>query len=182
MFSLLAKPRQSFAHVQGTVEHESALLRKIRLVTGLNNPSCWLLKVAVERGASHYPAPEDPELPPDSSELSDEEIGVGLCLGNLPYDPMLIRAAGQLLSSKRVNARRLAHLARQERVEPVLRAIADLCERFEPALEPWREFRCVLNPRSRMSPDCIPHWTRLVSHTGITHEGGPRTDWLRRRE
>ncbi|MCW5558692.1 MAG: hypothetical protein KIT22_12785 [Verrucomicrobiae bacterium] len=84
------------------MEHESALLRKIRRVIGLEDPLRWILKVAVERGASrHYPAPGGPDLPPDSREVSGEEIGVGLCLGNLPYDPMLIRAAGQLLEGFR---------------------------------------------------------------------------------
>jgi len=182
MFSVLANPRQTFAHVQGTVEHESALLRKIRRVTGLEDPSRWLLKVAVERGAFHYPPPMGPDLPPDSGDLSDEEIGIGLCLGSLPYNPMLIRAAGQLLSAPSIHARRLAHLARQERVEPILHAMAHLCERFDSGLEPWRELRSTLRPRARISPDGVPHWTRLVSHTGFTREGGPRTEWLRRRE
>lgn len=182
MLSVLATPPQRFAHVQGTVAHESPLLRKLRRMTGLEDPSPWLLKVAVERGARHYPAPAMPDLPPDSLQVSDEEIGVGLCLGSLPYDPLRIRAAGQLLSSPRIHARRLAHLARQERVEPILHAIAVLCGRFAPGLDPWRELRATLRPRGFMSPDCLPHWTRLVRHTGVTSAGGPHTEWLRRRE
>jgi hypothetical protein len=31
--------------------------------------------------------------------------------------------------------------------------------------------------------DALPHWTRLVGHTGMTaRDGSPRTDWLSRHE
>jgi hypothetical protein len=39
-----------------------------------------------------------------------------------------------------------------------------------------------LPPRRVPRTDALPHWTRLVSHTGITREGPPRTDWLCRDE
>jgi hypothetical protein len=143
----------------------------------------WLLKIAVERGAKHYQRDFDPLLPPDNPALSDEEIGVALCLGQHPYNLDNIRAAAQLLSSPRVDAARLCRLAVQERCEPVLLHIAAVAERFAPALEPWACLRQHLPPRPIPRNDALPHWSRLVSHTGLTNKGGPpQTDWLCRRE
>jgi len=56
--------------------------------------------------------------------LSDEELGVALCLGQHDYDAVYVRAAAQLLSSSSINARRLCRFALMERVESVLFFIA----------------------------------------------------------
>jgi hypothetical protein len=53
----------------------------------------WLLKVAVARGANHCRWDFDPTLPADLSAISDEEIGVALCLGQNPYHLDALRAA-----------------------------------------------------------------------------------------
>lgn len=143
----------------------------------------WLLKTAVGRGASHYQREFDPSLPPDNPAISDEEIGVALCLGQHPYNLDHLRAAAQLLSSPRVDAPKLCRLAVQERCEPVFLHIAAVAERFAPSLEPWAYVRRHLTPRPVPRTDALPHWTRLVSHTSVTAHGGPpRTDWLCRHE
>lgn len=143
----------------------------------------WLLKVAVERGAAHYRRDFAPSLPPDRPEVSDEEIGIALCLGEQPYRLDNLRAAAQLLSSPKVDPQRLCRLAVQERCEPVLRHIAATAERFAPALQPWAWLRRHLPARPVPRTNALPHWTRLVSHTGITTPGGPpQTKWLHRRE
>lgn len=143
----------------------------------------WLLKTAVGRGASHYQREFDPALPADNPAVSDEEIGVALCLGQHPYSLDHLRAAAQLLSSPRVDAPKLCRLAVQERCEPVFLHIAAVAERFAPALEPWAYVRRHLPPRPVPRTDALPHWTRLVSHTSVTAHGGPpRTDWLCRHE
>ena len=143
----------------------------------------WLLKIAVERGAKHYQREFDPSLPPDNPAISDEEIGIALCLGQHPYKLDNLRAAAQLLSSLRVDAARLCRLAVQERCEPVLLHIAAVAERFVPALEPWAYLRLHLPPRPVPSTEALPHWTRLVGYTGLSARGGPpETRWLRRRE
>jgi hypothetical protein len=46
----------------------------------------------------------DPALPPDNPTISDEEVGIGLWLGQLPYCLDNLRAAAQLLGSPRVDA------------------------------------------------------------------------------
>jgi hypothetical protein len=143
-----------------------------------------LLKCAISRGAAHYDRPFATDLPPDNSALSDEEIGVALCLGQHPYNSAFIRAAAQLLSSPQIDPARLARLAKMERVERVLSHIAKVAERFDPRLEPWAKLRESLNPRgAAASESALPHWSRFVSHTGVTIGGGPpETQWLRRRE
>ena len=142
----------------------------------------WLLKVAVGRGAAHYERDFNPSLPPDNTALSDEEIGIALCLGQHPYQLDNLRAAAQLLSSPRVDAAKLCRLGVRERCEPVLLHIAAVAERLAPTLEPWAYLRQHLPPRPVPRTDALPHWTRLVSHSGITREGPPRTDWLCRHE
>ncbi len=174
----------TLAHKLGEVPHVSGLLRRITHLSGAGERvSDWLLKVAVERGADHYRRDFNPALPPDCMGVGDEEIGVALCLGEQRYSLDNLRAAAQLLSSPRVDAVTLCRLAVQERCEPVLLHIAAVAERFAPALEPWANLRRHLPPRRVPRSDALPHWSRLVSHTGVTAHGGPpQTDWLCRLE
>jgi hypothetical protein len=177
-------PAKTLARKLGDVAHVSGLaIRLARLSGAAERLPEWLLKVAVERGAKHYQRDFDPSLPPDNSAVSDEEIGVALCLAGQPYRLDNLRAAAQLLSSPRVDAAKLCRLAVEERCEPVLLHIATVAERFVPALEPWSHLRQHLRPRRVPRTDALPHWTRLVSHTGVTARGGPpKTDWLCRHE
>jgi hypothetical protein len=115
--------------------------------------------------------------------LSDEELGVALCLGQHPYNSTFIRAAAQLLSSPRVNPARLVRLAIMERVEPVLFYIASVAARFAAEMQPWLYVLQHLPQRLPCPPDALPHWSRFVSQTGVTaFLGGPDIKWLQRRE
>ena len=102
----------TLAHKLGDTVHVSGLAIRLARLSGADDrlPE-WLLKTAVERGAKHYQRDFDPSLPPDNPDISDEEIGVALCLGQMPDQPWLIRAAAQLLSSAHVEPQRLARLA-----------------------------------------------------------------------
>jgi hypothetical protein len=168
----------------GEVPHVSGLLRRIaRISSAGERVADWLLKIAVERGARHLERAFDPTLPGDCPDLADEELGVALCLGELPYDLDRLRAAAQLLSSPAVDAPRLCRLAVQERCEPVFLHIARLAERFAPDLHPWAFVRRHLPARPVPRTEALPHWTRLVSYTGVSgYNGSPRADWLRRHE
>jgi hypothetical protein len=174
----------TLAHKRGDVPHVSGLLRRIAQLSGAGERVAeWLLKVAVERGANHYRRNFDPTLPADLPAVSDEEIGVALCLGQNPYNLDALRVAAQFLSSPRVNAERLCRLAEQERCEPVLLHIAEVAQKYAPKQEPWVTLRNQIHPRHVPRVDALPHWTRLVSHTGMTANGGSsRTDWLCRHE
>ena len=174
----------TLARKLGDTAHVSGLAIRLARLTGAGDrlPE-WLLKVAVERGAKHYQRDFDPSLPLDNPSISDEEIGAALCLNQLPYQLDNLRAAAQLLSFPRVNAPTLCRLAVQERCEPVLLHIATVAERFVPAMEPWAYLRQHLRPRPVPRLDALPHWSRLVSHTGVTTHGGPpKTEWLCRNE
>ncbi len=163
----------------------SAWKRKVRQISGCAEGRVgeWLLKCAVGRGASHYERDFPGDLPPDHPDLSDEELGVALCLGQHPYNSAFIRAAAQLLSSPRTDAPRLARLAVMERVEPVLLYIAAIAARFAPDAQPWSYLLRHLPQRLACPPDALPHWSRFVSQTGVTaFAGGPNIKWLGRRE
>lgn len=97
----LARRLASPAHVSGLA------IRLARSSGAGDRLPEWLLKVAVERGAAHYQRAFDPSLPPDNPMISDEEIGIALCLGQHPYSLDHLRAAAQLLSSPRVDAAKL---------------------------------------------------------------------------
>lgn len=143
----------------------------------------WLLKSAVLRGATHYAREFEAGLPGDRPELTDEEIGVALCLGQHPYNSAFVRAAAQLLSALEINPARLARLAIMERVEPSLLHIASCAARFAPGAQPWEYLRAHLPQRSLFPSDALPHWSRFVSQTGITpFGGGPDIKWLWRRK
>jgi hypothetical protein len=168
----------------GEVPHVSGLLRRLaRISCAGDRVDQWLFKIAVERGARHFRREFEPSLPGDCPDVTAEEIGVALCLGELPYDLDRLRAAAQLLSSPKVDARQLCRLAVQERCEPVLLHIAHLAQRLAPDLHPWSFVRRHLPPRAVPRTDALPHWSRLVSHTGVSARGGPpHTDWLSRHE
>jgi len=170
-------------HKLGDTAHVSGLAIRLARMSGAGArlPE-WLLKTAVERGAKHYQRSFDPSLPPDNPRVSDEEIGVALCLGQMPDEPRLIRAAAQLLSSPLVEPQRLARLAEMERVEPVLLHIAGACERVDPALEPWATLRRRLHPRRTVRTDALPHWTRFAILPGLTRDGYAPPHWLTRYE
>ncbi|MBI4658159.1 MAG: hypothetical protein HY735_04785 [Verrucomicrobia bacterium] len=173
----------TLAHKLGDTPHVSGLAIRLARLSGAGErlPE-WLLKVAVERGASHYQRDFGPALPPDRLEISDEEIGVALCLGQMPDNPWLIRAAAQLLSSHRVDPVWLARLAEMEHVEPVLLHIAAAAERVDIALEPWASLRRLLHPRRRVRTDALPHWTRFAVLQGLTRNGYAPPAWLQRDE
>ena len=177
-------PAMTLARRLGDTAHVSGLAIRLARLRGAGDrlPE-WLLKTAAERGAKHYQRDFDPSLPLDNPGIPDEEIGIALCLGEHPYRLDNLRAAAQLLSSPRVNPARLCRLALHERCEPVLLHIAAVAEGVRPQMEPWAHLRPHLRPRPTPRTDALPHWTRLVSYTGITARGGPpKADWLCRHE
>ena len=173
----------TLARKLGDTAHVSGLAIRLARSSGAGDrlPE-WLLKAAVERGATHYQRDFDPSLPPDNPTIPDEEIGVALCLGQMPFEPWLIRAAAQLLSSPRVDPHRLVRLAEMERIEPVLLHIAAACARVDDALEPWATLRKDLHPRRSVRTDALPHWTRFAILPGLTRDGYASPYWLMRRE
>lgn len=176
-------PATTLARKLGDTAHVSGLAIRLARLSGTRErlPE-WLLKVAVERGARHYARDFDPSLPQDRPAISDEEIGIALCLAQHPYRLDTLRAASQLLSSPRVDPQRLLLLAEMERVEPVLLHIAAACARVDETLEPWATLRLRLHPRRTVRTDALPHWTRFAILPGLTRDGYSPPQWLIRRE
>jgi hypothetical protein len=169
----------------GDVTHVSPLLRKVRQLSGCSEEelSEWLLKCAVGRGASHYRRTFDPVLPPDSPDLSNEELGIAMCLYHHGFNPTLIRAAAQLLSDCATNPETLARLAVMERCEPVLLHIAEAAGRLAPQQEPWASLRTHLSSRHSSRTRALPHWSRFALQTGFTPAGrGQHIEWITRDE
>ena len=175
------RPRLTLAQKLGDVTYVSPLLRKVRELSGCTEDRVgeWLLKCAVERGETHYERDFPSDLPPDDPALSNEELGVALCLGHLPWNPAFVRAAAQLLSAPDIDATKLVRLAEMERVEPVLLHISEAAARVAPAQEPWAWLRAHLPCRRKVRGESLPHWSRFVSQSGVTaFGGGPHIDWL----
>src|SRR5438067_445707 len=95
------QPKPTLARMMGEVTHVSPLLRRVCELSRCSEDCVgeWLLKCAVERGASHYEREFPPDLPTDNPLLANEELGIALCLGNLTWDGAYVRAAAQLLSA-----------------------------------------------------------------------------------
>ena len=131
-------PAPTLGQRLGDIAHVSGMAVRLARTSGAGPRLAeWLLKVAVARGAKHYLRQFAAALPPDNPAVSDEEIGIALCLEQHPYDLDRLRAAAQLLSSPRVDIARLVRLAVQERCEPVLLHIAKVAEKYAPEQQPW---------------------------------------------
>lgn len=160
----------------GETAHCSLLQRKARRHGLIDLAS--LMRLAVARGARHYasaypPAGSDPGV----KAISHEELVALLLLGAQPFEPLALRCAAQLLS--RCDLSRLGHIARQERVTRPLAHIARAGLSHDAAQSRrWRELLDLLGKPATVAPGRLPHWSRFVSHSGITRDGGPRTDWL----
>ena len=85
---------RTLAEKLGDAAHVSGLAIRLAWLSGARGrwPEWWL-KVAVERGARHYQREFDRALPPDNPAIADEEIGVALCLGQMPYRLCLLAAS-----------------------------------------------------------------------------------------
>jgi len=168
----------------GQTVHPSALIQKVKLLIGDEDVVPCLKQVAVERGCRHYLGAFTPprHVPPKLAQLTDEELAIALCVGELTYDPTNIRIAAEMLSATTCNIKRLAELATEEHCENIVGYIAKCGQRVEPNTAAWQE---ILNRIGRITdppPGVLPHWTRFVSATGITPRGGgPHVQWLRPR-
>lgn len=148
----------------GETTHCSLLQRKARRhrLTDLTS----IMRLAVARGARHYASVCLPaEFDPGVEAISHEELVALLLLGAQPFEPFAIRCAAQILSL--CDLPRLSLIARRERVAHDASQAAR-----------WRELLRLLGDPATVAPGRLPHWSRFVSHSGVTRDGSPRTDWL----
>lgn len=146
----------------GMTYHLSPLRRKlIRL--GLADFKEWQT-LAVQRGCTHYPAVSDPVDDPGLEILSNEELGLVLLLGELPYDPQAIRIAAQLLSGV-IDVDEVLAIAERERLEHLLHRMAGDILSFGIEHENWRKILESTKPRD-FPEGVLPHRSRYVADQG----------------
>ena len=171
---------ENVAKALDSTSHLSPLLRRIERAVGDEDPAACLKELAVKRGCRHYRGSfKEVIVPTTADELANEEVAVGLCLGQLSYDPLNIRVAAELLLTETCRPETITRLARQERCEMVIGYIAACGQRVEPNNPKWKSILDGLGPVQAPPEGQLPHWTRFVSMTGITPGGGPHTEWLR---
>ena len=142
--------------------HKSPLRMKM-LRLELPNPRQWQT-LAVQRGCTHYPTVSKPVEDPGLDLLSNEELGLSLLLGELPYDPQAIRVSAQLLSGE-IDVGKLLFVAKRERLESLLNRIASDILSFGIEHKNWEKILDKTN--SREFPEAVlPHPTRYVVDQG----------------
>ena len=161
--------------------HESPLLRKIEKAVGKSPALPCLKRLAVERGCLHYEntLEEPDEVPVQFKSLTNEELGVALCLDHFDYDPINIRIAAEVISSNGVSPEKVALLAVKERCQAVVAHIAQCGQKVEPNNPFWKRLLDALRSKTSVISKHLSHWSRFVSMTGLTRNGGRQIQWLR---
>lgn len=169
-------PMSTLAQRLGEISHCSVLLRKARNV-GIKSTEDFV-RLAVARGCRHY-AGIFPELENDHglAVISNEELVALLLLGSNEFDAMAIRCAAQLAG--RCNAQQLARVARRERVARPLAYIARSGSVHDSLHKDfWDGLLVLLGEQPPVADGILPHWSRFVSQTGVTRNGGGSVQWL----
>lgn len=168
----------TLAQELGETSHCSALLRTARNA-GLRSTGDFI-RLGVARGCYHYePAFPPLEKDPGLETISNEELVSLLLLGSNEYEPIAVRCAAQL--SGGCDTERLAFIARRERVERPLAYIARAALTYDPSNSGyWTKLLSRLGAQAPVADGILPHWSRFVSQTGVTINGGGSITWLNR--
>lgn len=154
----------------GMTVHVSVLRHRLcALQKRFPSPGCrcledWLVDVANGRGARIVVRPNRPNAPftpPAETELSNEELVVGLCQLQALDRPQMIRLAAELITRGAARVSALALVARRERVERVLAELARQALRVDAAHPQWRQIAEAFGNQPRLR-SAILHWTRLA--------------------
>lgn len=176
----MTHPTPSLARRLGTTEHRSVLLHRAAAL-GLTDGAA-LAALAARRGVRHYATPERPLAPgPERPAFGNAELAIALLHPGLPWEPQRIRLGAAMLAAEDVKPEHLAHLARQERCEAVVRHIAQAGADCEPGNAFWPQLLAALRPGGPIPPGALPHPTRFVAATGFspTGERGWSATWIR---
>jgi hypothetical protein len=162
-------PESTLAKRLGVTVHVSPLrirLRTFQSAWPSADAACiedWLLDVANAREARVVVRGHEQDITfaaPPLDVLPNEELVVAICQLQSLDRPQMLRVAAQLISRQVVSGQRLISLARQERAELVLGAMARQALRVDPDHPMWRH----LAESFRHTPvarDPIIHWTRM---------------------
>jgi hypothetical protein len=168
----------TLAEKLGTTTHLSPLLRKAqRLGLGAED----LERLAIQRGCDYYHQGE-PLPPPTVSfrEFSNAELAIALLNPALRYHPQTLRLGAAMLGAEGNAPGEIAHLARLERGEAIVRYVATAGRRYEPGNPFWAELLSLLPPTPAPKSSVVPHPTRFIAMTGFTRRGVETvTEWIR---
>ncbi len=163
----------------GTTEHLSPLLRKLggRGLGGAQN----LMALAVGRGCRYYAgAAGDAPQDPGPERVSNEELAIALLHGGIEWSPEALRMGAAMVAAAGNDPAILARLARMERCEAMLAAVARAGHQFEPDNPFWTRLIDLLPKAPDVPEGILPHPTRFVAMTGWTRAGrGTRAQWIR---
>lgn len=169
---------KSLGNALAETQHISPLSRKMKRL-GFPSPD-HLIQLAIHRGCTHYRRPGPTIQDPGTSQISNAELIAALLLSQNPYNPDLIRIAGQLLGAE-PDPRPILKLAKQERFETCLRHIALQGTKLEPHHPLWQSL--LQNLPDRHPPNGIlPHSDRFTSFATFTPRNlrsPPQKIWLR---
>ncbi len=165
----------------GQPTHVSPLLKKLERA-GITNAK-EMAATAIARGCHHY-AGSLPALPipaRTSQTISDEELAIALLCPSNPYDPMLVRIGGQLLSKQSCKPEKLIALAKRERCEAILKYIAQAGEETESNSGTWQYFIAQLMQYPTPKKGILPHKSRFRREAGVTNPKNTalKAQWLR---
>lgn len=163
-------------------QHMSPLLRHLKKVVGNQEVLACLKQLAVERGCLHYEGTFEPPafLPDGFHALTNEQLGVALCLAHFGCEPNNIRIAAEVISSGDVSPKELAFLAQKERCVREIAYIAGCGKNVEPQNQFWQEVLTALPAEKTKLPiKPMPHWTRFAILAGLDRYGKKTTHWLR---
>jgi len=164
----MSSSANSLAQRLGITANESPLRWKlVRLKQRFPSPGAgsveaWLVDVANSRSARvvcRQELPGDFTVP--ESELSNEELAVGLLLPCLADEPPMLRLAAQIISRGLVDATQLLLVARREGASRVLANLAAQALRVAPNHPLWRRI-AEATAQERSLPENVIHWTRLA--------------------
>ena len=162
----------------GMTTHLSPLLRKAQRL-GLDADG--LERLAISRGCDYYgPGDPQPAPPVTRGRFSDTELAMALLNPALRYHPQTLRLGAAMVSAEGNHPDDLAHLAKLERCESLLRYIAECGHKFEPQNPFWADLLGRLPPTPSPRSDVVPHPTRFVAMTGVTRRGAETVvQWIR---
>lgn len=168
----------TLAEKLGTTTHLLPLLQKAqRLGLGAEE----LERLAIQRGCDYYHNGEPlPPVPVSQSEFSNEQLAIALLNPALRYRPQTIRLGAAMLGARGTEASTIAHLARMERCEAIVRYVALAGQRYEAENPFWQELLASLPTTTAPKSGVLPHPTRFIAMTGITRHGVETvTEWIR---
>src|SRR5271165_3664705 len=166
----------SLAREIGDIGSCSVLLRRVNRLS-INSVRDFI-RLAVARGCRHY-APSYPPagFDPGFDAIANEELVALLLLGENEFEPVAVRCAAQLAG--RCNPERLARVAKLERIGRVLSYISEAGSAQDSTNRVfWLHLRALLGEQDPIADGVLPHWSRFVSQTGVTRNGGGDIKWL----